>query len=187
MSLSDLASLGSFVSGVAVLGSLIFLYHQLRQIGAQIKQAEKNQMASIRAERTSRTLANIHAFAEPSAVDAMYKGIAGDNDMSPTQVRQFQSYCLARFYNMEDAYSQHAEGLLDESAYANMKASLRIGFSTPGFRAGWRVVRNQFDADGGFVAYIDGLLAETPLAYVSPAALWAEAFAAERSAAAGGS
>jgi hypothetical protein len=34
MSLPDLASLGSFVSGVAALGSLIFLYLQMRQIGA---------------------------------------------------------------------------------------------------------------------------------------------------------
>ena len=50
MSLPDLASLGSFVSGIAVLGSLVFLYLQMRQIGAQIEQAERNQRAAIRAE-----------------------------------------------------------------------------------------------------------------------------------------
>jgi hypothetical protein len=41
MSLSDLASLGSFVSGVAVLVSLVFLYFQLRQMNAQVLQTEK--------------------------------------------------------------------------------------------------------------------------------------------------
>jgi hypothetical protein len=39
MSLSDLAALGSFVSGLGVLVSLVFLYFQLRQIGVQVKQA----------------------------------------------------------------------------------------------------------------------------------------------------
>jgi hypothetical protein len=42
MSLSDLASLGSFVSGAAVLVSPVFLYFQLRQLSGQVKQAEKN-------------------------------------------------------------------------------------------------------------------------------------------------
>ena len=41
MSLSQLAEIGSFVSGVAILASLIFLYFQLRQINKQVKQAEK--------------------------------------------------------------------------------------------------------------------------------------------------
>jgi hypothetical protein len=54
MSLSDLASIGSFVSGFAVLVSLIFLYFQLRQIHAQVLQEEKNQQAANRAVRTSR-------------------------------------------------------------------------------------------------------------------------------------
>ena len=48
MSLSELAEIGSFISGVAVLTSLIFLYFQLRQINQQVKQAEKNQQSAIR-------------------------------------------------------------------------------------------------------------------------------------------
>src|SRR5215469_6320273 len=123
MSLSDLSSLGSFVSGVAVLVSLIFLYQQLRQIGAQIEQAEKNQRAAIRAERASRTTEYILTGVEPSAADAIYKGFAADDDISSTQIRQFASYCTARFVNAEEAYSQHAVGLLDEPAYAYLKSS----------------------------------------------------------------
>lgn len=163
MTLSDLASIGSLVSGVAVLASLVFLYHQLRQIGAQIKQAEKNQMASIRSERTSRTLSTLNALIEPSMADAYYKGMAADEDMSPTQIRQFSTYCMSWFYNVEDAFSQHAEGLLDELAYANMRAGLKRGLSAPGLRHGWHICRGQFDTNGDFVAFVDGLLAETPV------------------------
>jgi hypothetical protein len=48
MSPSALAEIGSFISGVAILSSLIFLYFQLRQINHQVKQAEKNQRSAIR-------------------------------------------------------------------------------------------------------------------------------------------
>ena len=45
MTLADLAALGSFVSGFAVLVSLVFLYFQLRQLNAQVLQGERNQRA----------------------------------------------------------------------------------------------------------------------------------------------
>jgi len=47
MSLSDLASLGSFVSGLAVLISLIYL-------AIQVQQAEQNQKAQIQQGRAAR-------------------------------------------------------------------------------------------------------------------------------------
>ena len=37
MSLSDLASLGSFVSGAAVLASLVFLFFQTRQMTSRVQ------------------------------------------------------------------------------------------------------------------------------------------------------
>jgi len=49
MTRSDLASLGSFASGFAVLVSLIFLYFQLRLVNRQVLQAERQQQ--LRAER----------------------------------------------------------------------------------------------------------------------------------------
>ena len=183
MSLSDLASLGSFVSGVAVLVSLVFLYFQLRQIGAQVAQAEKNQRASMRAERASRTIAIIQPLLEPSAAEAMYKGMAAEEHMSGTEVAQFSLFCLSRFHNLEDAFAQHAEGLLDETAFANLTANLRYTFSSqPGFRTAWNIHRNQFDVDGDFVAFVDGI-AEVH-AGVGPDVItrYREGFAAERAA-----
>ncbi len=54
MTLSDLASLGSFVSGAAVLISLVFLYFQIRQVNAQVRQAERNQRALLQQGRAGR-------------------------------------------------------------------------------------------------------------------------------------
>ena len=47
MTLSDLASIGSLVSGAAVLGSLIYL-------ALQVRQTDRNQMAAIRHSRVTR-------------------------------------------------------------------------------------------------------------------------------------
>ena len=54
MSLSDLAALGSFVSRMAVLASLGFLYFQMRQITEQVRQAERNRQAIMQQGRAAR-------------------------------------------------------------------------------------------------------------------------------------
>jgi hypothetical protein len=116
----------------------------------------------------------------------MYKGMAADEDMTPTQIRQFLQYCLTRFFNIEEAYSQHAVGLLDETAYANLRASLKLSFGSPGHRAGWHMCRNQFDANGDFVAFVEGVLAETSATKRDLVTRCKESFAAENAAAVGG-
>ena len=179
MSLSDLASLGSFVSGVAVLASLIFLFVQMKQIGAQIDQAERNQRAAIRAERTSRIIDSMSALLEPSAAEAVALGNAASEAMSATQIRQFIWYCNARFINAEDAIDQHADGLLGDNAFEGLIATFKLALAAPGFRAAWRVQRAGFR--GEFVAFMDGLLAQSPMATaVDSTAVYKAAFAAEK-------
>ena len=74
MSLSDLASLGSFVSGLAVLISLVLLFFQLRQLNQQVRQTERNQQASIRHGRITRGVDIQLARADPGAADAWRRG-----------------------------------------------------------------------------------------------------------------
>ena len=63
MSLSALASLGSFVSGFAVLISLVYL-------ALQVRQTERNQQISIRHSRVSRTVELHLALSDPAVADA---------------------------------------------------------------------------------------------------------------------
>jgi hypothetical protein len=103
MWLSELAEIGSFISGVAILASLIFLYFQLRQINRQIRQAEKNQQSAIRQGRAGRSIGIVLTGAEPSLADAFVKGAFGDNDISLTQLSQFSAVCRATIMNSEPA------------------------------------------------------------------------------------
>ena len=84
MSLSVLASLGSAISGFAVLISLVFLYFQLRQVTEQIRQAERNQRATIAQFRASRTVDAMLQGCEASMADAFFKATAVEADLTMT-------------------------------------------------------------------------------------------------------
>ena len=161
MSLSQLAEIGSFISGVAILASLIFLFFQLRQINQQVKQAEKNQQSAIRQGRATRTVDIVLTGTEPSLADAFVKGTFGDEDISQTQLSQFSAVCRATFINSEDTFYQHKEGLLDEAGFFGFVAGMKGTLRYPGFRAQWKSARRNHGTE--FVEFMDKLLVETPV------------------------
>src|SRR5580693_7265252 len=102
MSLSDLASLGSFVSGFAVLISLIYL-------ALQVRQAERNQQISIRHSRVSRTVELHLALADPAVAEAWLHGSESPQEISQTELSQFNNLCRALFFHFEDSFYQREE------------------------------------------------------------------------------
>lgn len=102
MSLSDLEAIGSFINGLGVLVSLVFLYFQLRQVNLQVRQTEKNQQALIRQNRATRVVDLNMRRAEASLVDAIRKGQNGEYDISISELSQYRFNCIAMFFNLED-------------------------------------------------------------------------------------
>jgi len=166
VSLSDLASLGSLVSGVAVPISLVFLYFQVRQVNLQVQQAEKNQQAAIRQERASRTVGINLAATDPAMADALRKGSFGTRDISMTELTQYVAHTRATFINCEDTFYQHKEGLLNDDAFASFVAGMRGSFAMPGFRAQWKLARSNYGPD--FVELMNKLLAEAQVSPLAP-------------------
>jgi len=179
MSLSQLGEIGSFVSGVAILTSLIFLYFQLRQINHQVKQAEKNQQSAIRQGRAGRSIGIVLTGTEPSLADAFAKGAFGDDDISLTQLSQFSAVCRATFMNSEDTFYQHKDELLDEASFVGFVAGMKGTLRYPGFRAQWKSARRNYGTE--FIEFMDTLVAETPVApRVDILARWAVSVGAEK-------
>ena len=180
MSLSDLASLGSFVSGLAVLVSLIFLYFQVRQVNQQVRQTEKNQQAAIRQTRTGQVMTVVTSGIEPSAAEALNKGERGEEDISEINLRQFRQYCRAAFWGWEDGFYQHSSGLFTDAAFTTYTINIRQIMRSIGFRTQWRLQRRTWGPE--YVAWMDKLLAETPIDDSGDTAgQWRNALAAERS------
>jgi len=171
MSLTDLASLGSFVSAVAVLISLVYL-------SLQVKQAERNQQASIRATRVTRIVDIMMDLSEPSLADAVTKASEYDKDVTDREIRQFMFYCGARFYNAEDSFNQFREGLLNQVTFDSLAAGLKHSLAQPGMRAFYKRQRAMLSRD--FSAFVDKLLVETALGPpVDSVAQWRADVAAE--------
>ena len=153
MSLSDWASIGSLVSSIVVLISLIYL-------ALQVRQAERNQQASIRQGRATRAVDIILATGEPSCAQALPKGTAGNSEITPAEFGQFTAIYGAFLASAEDTFLQHREGLLSEAVFASFRESWRQTLAQPGVRALWKLRRHGFES--GFVAFMDTLMLEAP-------------------------
>ena len=172
MSLSDLASLGTVVSGVAVLTSLIYL-------ALQVRHTKRNQQIAIRHSRASR-IVDLHlALAAPGVADAWLHGSGNPQELSPTELSQFISLCRALFFHFEDSFYQREEGLLNDAAFETVVAGVRLSARSPGWRAAWKLARPNFG--GRFLAFMDGQVAaaaaERPVDLSLDA--WKVAFASE--------
>jgi hypothetical protein len=145
MSLSDLASLGSFISGLAVLVSLVFLYFQVRQINAQVLQAERNQRALIEQGRVDRvTDISMRVAADPALSELYSKGMRTPEDLSLPELDRFLHMSRANFLSGEDSFLQYKEALLDEEAYRSALAAASYQLANPGLRAAWRMTSRTF-------------------------------------------
>src|SRR5579864_47604 len=151
MSLSDLASLGNLVGGIAVMASLAYL-------ALQVRQNTKHTRALIDTNRATRVQDfNLRMFhASDTTLDACLAGGRADSNMSEAQLLRFYSFCRASFFDAQDTFRQHQEGLLSKDAYDGLIAIMRTRFSEPGMRAGWAVQRDTFSSE--FRSLIDLLV-----------------------------
>ncbi len=172
MSLSDLAALGSFVSGVAVLVSLIYL-------ALQVRQTKRNQQISIRHSRASRIVELQLALADSAVAAAWLHGSWSPQEITPTEVSQFMSLCRALFFHFEDSFYQREEGLLNDDAFETVVAGVRLSARSPGWRAAWKLARPNFG--GRFLDFMDGIVARSAAEPPTDLSLeaWKAAFASE--------
>ena len=156
MSLSDLASLGSFVSGLAVLASLVFLYFQLRMVSEQVRQSEKNQRAIIQQGRVARSSDQLFRLADPRLAAVWMKAVSAPENLTDEEAFQFLLIQTAMLRSVEDAYFQHELGLLDDGSMQNQLGPLRGLMHTRSAVAIWRTVRAGYDPE--FARRIDAMI-----------------------------
>ena len=162
MSLSDLAALGSFVSGVAVLVSLVFLYFQLRQLSGQVEQAEKNQRAALNQGYITRTIEGLRWSAQSSVNELIIGVETGDTTFTAEELRCLRLAFRSAILNLQDAFLQHQAGLVDTMTFDNSRLALMGGwFSRPVGRALWMQLGSTIAPE--FRSVIDAMIRETPI------------------------
>lgn len=158
MTLADLASLGSFVSGIAVLASLVFLFFQMRQVSEQTRQALKQTRAQIAQGRATRSVDFQLRTADANLATVWARGRNGDEAMSEAELGQFMAYCRALFVSAEESFMQHREGLLPDGLFHTMTRGYPSMMGGPGIQAMWDMTRHMYEP--AFVEYIDDIAAQ---------------------------
>src|SRR5204862_8359032 len=97
MTLTDLASIGSLVSGLAFLVSLAYL-------SLQIRQNARHSQALIQQGRAARIADTALRLAELRESEALDKCFEGSSDISEKDVARFLYICRAAFISAEDSF-----------------------------------------------------------------------------------
>lgn len=170
MTLSDLASIGSFISGIAVLVTLLYL-------NAQVRQAAKHTRAAIGHGFATRTVDFNYRMTDEALATIIAKGRRGTELLSEVEAYRFFAYCRAAFWNAADTFVQHREGLLDDEVFATFESAQVGMMQSRGMRIAWELGRAPFTAD--FVAFMNRIAGEAAaLEPLDFATAWAQAIAA---------
>jgi hypothetical protein len=155
MTLSDLASIGSLVSGVAVLVSLIYL-------SLQIRQTERNQRALINQGAMARDTAIVAMLPQPDFSAAWVKVVGGETELSALECWHLSVVLRGLLGSLQESYLQKKAGLIDQITIDYIEFGVHYYLAQPVIRALWSTSKAAYPAKT--VALIDGLIARTPLA-----------------------
>ena len=160
MALSDIASIGSALSGLAVLASLVFLYFQLRELNAQVRQTERNQRSLVNQGATARSIATNTWLTEPHMSAVFTKAISEPTKLSDVEVFQLSGVLRNVMIAFQDTLVQHRNGLADDITREHAEASLRFFLSVAGIRAMYRMFASTYAAE--LQEIVARILAEMP-------------------------
>lgn len=136
MNLSDLASIGSFVSGIAVVVSLVYL-------ALQVRHAHKAQRALMHQARTERIINACIECMRGDVAETVTKIAMGEEMSSPLEMMQAYYYMRMQIVTAEDALWQHDAGFLDKDSVDTAILNLQRVMQLPAARAAWLVQRPQ--------------------------------------------
>jgi hypothetical protein len=152
MSLSDLASLSTALSGIAVTASLIYL-------ALQTHQNAKHTKALIQQGRTDRAVSALMAWATTDLTRAWLVR----NGEAPTPdaiyARQTTLMFEALLRGSLDSFAQHEAGLLNEEQFGEQCAAIEQMSRLPAFREYWQEwSEERRNWTPGFIAFVESLI-----------------------------
>lgn len=154
MTISELATFSTAISGLAVTASVIYL-------AIQTHQATKHTKALIKQGRVNRLSEQSLAGTDADVATAII--LANGSEATPDAIKrlQFSMYCFGIFYGFQDSFSQYQAGLLDDDMFLQLKAVLSRVLAQKGYRAEWGNVRVNGTKFASFVDAIISTLPET--------------------------
>lgn len=153
MTLTDIASLSTAVSGIVVTISLVYL-------ALQVHQNTKHTRALIHQGRVAGIRELLIASTNPEIASVIVGQTLAHPTADDVKRQQFATWCAANFYGWQDSFVQHRKGLLDDDFFLQMKTAVIRTLSIPAARTEWETkIRVPGTA---FAAFVDQLAATLP-------------------------
>ena len=134
MSLSDLASIGSFISSAAVLVSLVYVGRQIRQNTHLLRAGAHQSRLDFVQDFLARTT-------EADMADIYMRGSAGDPSLTQVEFTQYRSHMHSWFLGMAEIAWLHDQGVLDTTRFNGSLHALRANLANPGCRGVWQIIQ----------------------------------------------
>jgi hypothetical protein len=153
MTLADLASIGSLVSGLAVLISLGYL-------SLQVRQTERNQRALMNQGAMARDTDIVAMLGQPEFVDAWTRAMAGETEFTAAEVWQLSLKLRALLGSLQDTHLQRKTGLIDQITYDYVAGGVQYFVAQPVIQALWTNAHEAYPPE--MIAIVDGFIAKAP-------------------------
>jgi hypothetical protein len=169
MTLTDLAAIGSFISGIAVVVSFVFLTLQIRQ-------SNKNQRSLMQQARTGRNMESLLHLTDPYIIEVVALANTDCTALSPAQIWAFFGLVGAVFWSYEDSFMQFRAGMLDKQSWDSDQATMKRILRRPAYRVTWKMARDGMSRE--YRDYVDAIMRDAKIETVTHIDVW-KAYAAE--------
>ncbi len=155
MTLEQLASLGEFVGGFAVIASLLYLGLQIRQGNRQVEQNTKSLEASTHQAIISELNAFRSLLVQSEDLGRIYlDGLEDPARLSPQEQFRFRGLMQTLYSNLELQWKSRDSGLFSLDSLDRTVVGIALA---PGAQAWWSQARYLYDSD--FQRYVDEAVA----------------------------
>lgn len=127
MTLSDLGNLGGFISGIAVIITLIYL-------AIQIRQSSKIARAALRQSLAENQFAQITLRATDPVIRTAFRKASVSEELTEDEAAALFAYAIAGIRQWEALYSQYEHGMIAAEDWRTTRQIMLTRFQLPIFR-----------------------------------------------------
>jgi hypothetical protein len=151
-----LGGVAELLGAIGVIASLFYVASQIRRNSTALEAATNQAVSDSTQQRLLVPAQN------PDLAASLAKVREDMNSLSPAERVQIVFFTRATFRGVSNAFFQHRQGLMPESASRDYEAIIRMNLTPPDVREWWLSERNSYGYD--FVSYVDRLPTEPPAA-----------------------
>ena len=162
MDIMELGAIGEFVSGLAVIGSLLY-------VGIQLRQAKE----VLRMESARSTSQEYRGFLfelmDPERMELFRRGLSHFDEMSPNDQARFHAYLTPVFIAAQNTFAMGQRGATERGMTDIVESFNWAALRSPGAASWWSSYKYFLPED--FVEYVDARVKELDGQPTAPEAL----------------